>query len=219
MCQLNRRDVGIAGQDGRQLRTHTSRRMEVVVVPMQDRHASGCAGSNRPLLADGRTPRQDEQPHAQLLRRRIRLRAHRAMVSRGVPRRDHDEVGVLLPQKRLDSGRAVVNHQYLKRAVVLRGDLTHSQQGVPGTVARQYGDGREQRAVGGRPSSWGRGGDGKSRFPIGQGGVRHISPLQPLIVRVIHAFVLQMVRCAPIGRVRLPRKQQQHRCQGHEHGA
>jgi len=65
VSQLERRDVCVADQDGRHLRAHSSRLVEVVVVPVEDHLAPGRSSRLHAFLADGRAPRHGEQPHAE----------------------------------------------------------------------------------------------------------------------------------------------------------
>ena len=142
--QLDRRDVGVACQDGLHLRAHASRLVEVVVVPVEQHLAPGHTSRLQAFLADGRAAWQDEQPHAQAPRRRVGPGAHLLDDRRQAFRRKHGQVWILQPQQLLDGNRAIVNHQGLERApVVLHGDLTQREQRILGPIAGEHNDGGE----------------------------------------------------------------------------
>ena len=90
VSQLQRRDVGVTSQDGRDLRAHSSWLVEGVVIPVEDHLARRYSSRLHAFLADGGATWQDEQPHAQALCRRIGRRARMLEVGLRASRRKHD---------------------------------------------------------------------------------------------------------------------------------
>ena len=145
--QLQRRQLGVAPHNRRDLLPNARRLVEVVVVPVQNDVAKGSVDGRRALRADGGAPRQGDEPHGKA------ADAGSALTWRGGRGRrrlfapiglGNLEVWIRGAQERLQIGAAVVDHEHLERAVVLVGNLAQRKKHVLGSIAREDHDGGER---------------------------------------------------------------------------